>query len=134
MARELVIGNGGMLLTLDHSLKVRDFYYPVVGAENHLSGHSLRLGVWVEGQFSWLGDEWQIIAQYLPETQVGACSAFNTALGIELYINDAVHYSSNLYLKKISVRNLKDSFRESKVFLSHDFHIYGVDTGDTALY
>ena len=134
MAREIVIGNGRLLIALDRNLRVRDFFFPMVGLENHLAGHALNIGVWTENRFSWLGDGWEIAASYLPDTQVSRCRAKNADLGIELEINDAVHFSKDIFLRKIVVHNLGRQPREVRLFLSHDFHIYGVDTGDTALY
>ena len=91
MARELVIGNGKITIAFDNRMRVRDFFYPMVGLENHLSGHEFRIGVWTNNQFSWIGDDWKIAMKYLPDTLVGKCSARNDDLGIELEVNDAVH-------------------------------------------
>jgi hypothetical protein len=59
--RELVIGNGSILLCLDGDLCLRDFYYPHVGMQNHVGNQRCRLGVWVEEQFYWVvRPAWQI--------------------------------------------------------------------------
>jgi GH15 family glucan-1,4-alpha-glucosidase len=134
VARELVIGNGKITIAFDNRMRVRDFFYPMVGLENHLSGHEFRMGVWTNNKFSWIGDEWKITMRYLPDTLVGKCLAKNDELGIELELNDAVHSSLNVYLKKMVVRNVSTSKREIRVLFSQDFHIYGTDTGDTAMY
>jgi glucoamylase len=134
MPREIVIGNGRIALAFDSKMSVRDFFYPHVGLENHLAGHELRTGIWTNGRFLWLGDDWDITMRYLPETLVTRCVAKNDELAVELEVNDAVHSFFNLYLKKVAVNNLANSRREVRLFLSHDFHIYGEDTGDTALY
>ena len=39
---------------MDSYNRVRDFYYPYVGQENHVSGNIHKTGVWVDGSFSWL--------------------------------------------------------------------------------
>jgi len=114
---------------------IRDLFYPWVGLENHVGGHAFRWGVWVDGRFSWIGDnDWDILMKYLPETLVSKCSAVNRKLGIEFEVNDAVHRFLNLYLRKIAVKNTVDSKRDVQVFFSQDFHIYGEDSGDTAMY
>jgi GH15 family glucan-1,4-alpha-glucosidase len=116
-------------------MAIRDLFYPLVGLENHVGGHAFRWGIWVDGRFSWIGDgNWDIQMKYLPETLVSKCSALNHKLGIEFEVNDAVHSFHDLYLRKIAVKNLFDSKRDVKVFFSHDFHIYGEDSGDTAMY
>jgi GH15 family glucan-1,4-alpha-glucosidase len=134
MARELVIGNGKITIAFDHKMRIRDFFYPQVGLENHLSGHEFRIGVWVDNRFSWIADDWSISMKYLPDTLVGKCTARNDDLEIELEVNDAVHSSLNLYLKKLVVRNASKQNKEVRIFFSQDFHIYGVDSGDTAMY
>ncbi len=134
MPRQIVVGNGTLTVALDSHLQIRDFMFPFVGLENHSAGHALRLGVWVDGTFSWMGNAWDISAKYLPETLVSKCVAINKDLSLELEINDAVHSFSNIYLRKIAVKNMASSKREIRVFLSHDFHIYGEDSADTVLY
>ncbi len=134
MSREIVIGNGELAVVLDNRMRVRDLFFPHVGLENHIVGHEFKIGVWTNNKFMWVGDNWDIIIQYLPETLVSKCLAKNEELGIEIEVNDAVHNLLSLYLRKISVTNSNDSKRQVRLLLSHDFHIYGVDTGDTALY
>ena len=49
MPRDIVLGNGELLVNLDHHLYIRDIYYPYVGWANHVGGHHCRVGVWTEG-------------------------------------------------------------------------------------
>jgi len=134
MPREIVIGNGSCLIALDKNIRIRDLFFPKVGLENHASGHIFRFGVMVDKTFSWIADDWDVSMRYLPETLVSQCLVKNNRLGIELEINDAIHSFLNIYIRKIVVRNLTERQREIKLFHSHDFHIYGDDTGDTAMY
>ena len=65
MARSLTLGNGSMLVCLDRFGFVRDFYFPYVGLENHVSGNKHRIGIMVNGNFSWLDDgSWKISIGY----------------------------------------------------------------------
>jgi len=132
--REIVVGNGGALIAFDKSMQIRDFFFPRVGLENHAGGHVFRFGVQVDKDFSWIGGDWDVSMKYLPETLVSQASAMNKRLGIELEVNDAVHSSIDLYLRKVVAKNLVDKQREVKVFFSHDFHIYGEDAGDTVMF
>ncbi len=134
MPREIVLGNGRMTVLLDNQLKIRDFFFPNVGLENHLVGHKFRIGVWADGHFSWVGEDWKVSMRYLPETLVGRFQAGSKELEIDLEINDAVHHFHNIYLRKVTVTNRGNQNREIRVFFSQDFHIYGEDTGDTAMY
>ncbi len=134
MPREIVLGNGGLSVALDKRMGIRDFSYPLVGLENHAVGHVFRTGVWVDGNFSWIDDSWDVSMKYLPETLVSHCLAISKKLRIGLEVNDAVYSFLDLYLRKIAVTNMADMKREVRVFFSHDFHIYGEDSGDTVMY
>jgi GH15 family glucan-1,4-alpha-glucosidase len=105
-----------------------------VGLENHAAGHLFRLGVQVNGNFTWIGDGWDISMKYLPETLVSQCLAVHKSLPVELEVNDAVHSFLDLYFRKLTVRNVTEAKCDFKVFFSHDFHIYGEDAGDTVMY
>ena len=72
--------------------------------------------------------------KYLPETMVSQCSATNKDLGLQLEVNDAVHSFLDVYLRKVVINNIGGGKREVRLFFSNDFHIYGEDTGDTAMY
>ena len=134
MPREIVLGNGRLTVALDKKINIRDFSYPEEGLENHAVGHPFRIGVWVDGAFSWVGDEWKVSSNYLPDTLVSKCSALNPKLKVELKINDAVYSFLDLFLRKVRVNNLSEVDREVRVFFSHDFHIYGEGSGDTAFF
>ena len=134
MPRDVVVGNGHLAIALDDQLRIRDLFFPRVGLENHVGGHRFLLGAWVEGAFSWIGVDWNVNSVYLPETLVSKCLASNPKLKIEIEVNDAVYSFSDVFLRKLTVKNHADSKREIRIFCSHDFHIYGEDTGDTALY
>ena len=116
MPRDLVIGNGRIVAAIDSKMRIRDFSYPRVGLENHLAGHGFKTGVWVNGKFSWLEDDWDTLLRYLPETLVTKCTARNKNFEVELEINDAIHSFLDLYLKKVTITNLSDKKREVRVF------------------
>jgi len=123
-----------MLVAIDSQLAIRDFYYPKVGLENHLGGHYSRLGIWAGRSFSWINENWETKMRYLPETLVSQCSARNQDSGLQLEVNDAVHNFLDAFLRKVVINNIGSRRREVRLFFSHDFHIYGEDTGDTAMY
>jgi len=129
-----VLSNGRVFVALDTQMAIRDFFYPKVGLENHLAGHESKLGIWADRRFSWINENWEVKTKYLPETLVSKCSARNQDAGLQLEINDAVHSFLDVYLRKLVISNIADERREVRVFFSHDFHIYGKGTGDTAMY
>lgn len=117
MPRHLVVGNGKFLVNLDEHAYVRDVYYPYVGQLNHTAGYPSRLGVWVEGQFSWLGDpEWNIRLAYQEDSLVTDVTAEHEGLGIVLHMNDAVHQRDSIYLKRIVISNGNPNPREVRLF------------------
>lgn len=133
--RDIPVGNGSLLVTFDDKYQIRDFYYPHVGQENHSDGFPFRFGVWVDGMFSWIyEDEWERSLKYLPDTLVTNVRLVNRQLGIEIECNDFVAGRENVYLRKVVVRNLRDTERDLRVFLHHDFRIYENKIGDTAYY
>ncbi|ASS64993.1 MULTISPECIES: glycoside hydrolase family 15 protein [unclassified Paenibacillus] len=135
MARHLVIGNGKMLLNLDHNSYIRDIYYPYVGQLNHVGGQYCRLGIWTEGQFSWLEDSaWESKLDYVEDSLVTNVSARHGGLQTELQMNDGIHQRECIYLKRVVIRNLSDREREYRLFFHQDLMIDGSEVGDTAAY
>jgi GH15 family glucan-1,4-alpha-glucosidase len=137
MPREIVLGNGRLAIALDKEMHIRDFFYPYVGLENHVSGHQFRTGVWVDGDFSWIGPEWKIETKYMPETLVSRSRLKIPHIpgqDISLEVNDAVHSYRDAFLRKVSVQNLGKNSRRIRLFFNQDFHIYGDNVGDTVMY
>ncbi len=135
MTRHIVLGNGSLLVNIDKWLQVRDFYYPHVGEENHLLGHAHRIGVFVEGNISWVNeDDWERKIAYKKHTLASECSAINERIKIELKISDCVDCEKNIFLKKITIMNNSSDAKEIKIFFHYDFHLYGDGIGDTAGY
>ncbi|MEK6978545.1 MAG: glycoside hydrolase family 15 protein, partial [Candidatus Hydrothermarchaeota archaeon] len=134
MPRPLVVGNGSLLVNFDNDLYIRDLYYPHVGMENHVEGHECRLGVWVDGRFSWIDGSWKKSLRYRDDAMVTDVTLRKEEMGLELRVNDAVHYSENIFVRRVTIKNTADRDREVRLFLSHDFHLYGISIGDTAHY
>lgn len=133
--RDIPVGNGSLLVTFDDKYQIRDVYFPHVGQENHSEGYPFRFGVWADGKFSWIfSDEWKRELRYVSETLVTDVRLTNEKLGVEIVSNDTVANQENIFLRRVSVRNLLDKKREIKIFLHHDFRIYENKVGDTAFY
>lgn len=139
MSRAITIGNGNLLVGIDHRGQVRDFYFPFVGHANHVSGasgsYTHRIGVWVEDTLKWLSDpSWEIAITHRGGTALSEISARNETLGVELTIVDAVHNEQNVFLRQVVVKNTRDHAREIKVFFGQEFRISESRRGDTAYY
>lgn len=135
MPREIVLGNGRLLITLDADLRVRDVYFPHVGATNNALGCRSSLGVWVQGEFAWLdGDAWAKKVGYKPGTLAGSSLVTSERLGISLTIEEAVHPRLNIYLRCLRIKNLDQAPRDVRLFVHSSLAIGGTDVGDTAFY
>ena len=134
MPRETVVGNGRIAIAFDSKMSIRDFFYPRVGLENHVSGHELKTGVWVDGEFRWLGEGWKIETRYMPDTLVSRSRASNPDIGLKIETNETVHEGMDIFLKKMTVQNLAKNARKIRIFFTHDFHIYGDTVGDTVMH
>lgn len=137
MARPIVLSNGEMHVGLNNYGLVHDFYYPYVGSENHTAAHGLRhkIGVWVDGQFSWLDDEtWSFTFEYLPQSLIGTVRATNDRLGIMIETLDTVDSEQSAFLRDLHVINLQDHERDIRVFTHQIFDISNSHASDTAQY
>lgn len=134
MPRDIPVGNGKLLVCFDSYYRIRDLYFPHVGKENHVGGNYFRFGIWVDGLFSWVGKDWKIDLQYMPDTLVTDVNLYNEALGILLRCNDAVDFHENVFVRKMSIENFHEKKREIRVFFASDFSISGNDVGDTAAF
>jgi GH15 family glucan-1,4-alpha-glucosidase len=136
MARNLVFGNGSIIIGLDEFCRIRNFCYPFVGKEDHVKGHHHRIGIWVDGQMSWLDHNqgWEGSPKYQKESLVGDTLFLNNSIGLEISFIDCIHHKKNIYLKKIIIKNTLNKRRKIKFFQNQHFHIAGDNVGDTSYY
>jgi GH15 family glucan-1,4-alpha-glucosidase len=134
MPRNLPIGNGSLLVAFDAHYQLADFYFPRVGMENHATA-KFRFGVWCDGALHPVDDvPWQRTLEYLRDTLVTDVQLQNDAIGLRIRCYDAVDPDSCVYVRKIVVKNLRDEARDVKLFLHHDFGMYGNRIGDTVMF
>jgi len=132
--RSLILGNGSLTVLIDKYSQLRDFYFPHVGQENHFDPQGHKIGVWVEGQLSWMDDgSWDISIEYKKDTLVSSIVARNQQLSVTLLMEDAVCYNKDILIKKITVRNNGET-RDIRIFVSQHFCIYSTDSGNTVYY
>ncbi len=120
---------------MDQFLQIRDIFYPYVGQQNHVQGHANRIGVWVDGNFSWLhSSEWEINPNYDEDTLVTYSTAYHPHLGLKLIFEEGVHQREMLMIRKITIQNLEEKNKEVRLFFHQDLNIYETEVGDTAYY
>src|SRR5438034_1682347 len=135
MPRDRPRGKWDARVNIAARVQLRDVFYPNVGLENHSIGEPSRLGIWVDGQFSWSGDDgWQRAINYELETLVGDTTLVHAKLGVRLRCRDAVDFDRNIYFKEVTVEDLLGRDRQVRLFQHFDAHLYGSDTGDSAYY
>lgn len=135
MAKSLSFGNGSLLVCTDPFCRVRDIYFPYVGLENQAGGaNAHRIGVWVDGQFSWLDDgSWNIdVRSDLAYT--GLSTASSNILQVEVHFTDVLSHEKNIFLRKIKILNRASKKREIKIFFNQQFELFHSEKGDTAFY
>jgi GH15 family glucan-1,4-alpha-glucosidase len=126
MARPIILSNGELHVGINNYGLVHDFYFPYVGFENHAAGRSLRhrVGVWVNGQISWLDDgSWQFSFRYPVRALIGHTLAKNEALGILLEFDDVVDSHVSAFMRNVHVINLRSETREIRLFMHQAFVI-----------
>ena len=134
MPRDLAIGNGSLLVAFDAQYRLADFYFPHVGMENQAASR-FRLGVWADENVHWVEDAgWKRSLLYLRDTLVTDVTCDNSAIGIRLRCYDTVDVDANVSMRKLVVRNLRSESRVVKLFLHHDFGLYGNPIADTAYF
>lgn len=139
MARSATLGNGNILVGLDYRGEVRDFYFPLVGLSNHVSGASgnyvHRIGVFVDDTMAWLDDPgWEVTVTAVPGAAVASLRASHAALGLILESTDAVHNEVNVFLRSFVLTNKTKRKRVCKLFLAQQFRIDESRRGDTGYY
>lgn len=134
MPRDLVVGNGSLLIGFDSQYRLADFYFPHVGMENHAASR-FRFGVWADDALHWTEEAaWRKHLLYLRDTLVTDVTLENADIGFRLRCHDTVDADANIYVRKIVVRNLREERRSIKLFLHHDFNLYGSPVADTVMF
>lgn len=126
MARPIILSNGELHVGINKYGLVHDLYFPYVGFENHAAGKSLRhrVGVWVDGETSWLdSDEWQFTFRYPSSALIGHTLAKNERIGVLLEFDDIVDSFMSAFMRNVHVVNLRDQPREIRLFMHQAFVI-----------
>ena len=137
MPRHVVLGNGSFLICLDEFLQLRDLYYPYVGELNHVIGHFHRVGIWIDGEFSWLNQpDWTFNINHRTDTLVSESKVTNTKLNVQLTFRDAVLPDKDIFIRQVTVQTITpiEKMRDVRLFFCQDYYLYETDIGDTAFY
>lgn len=137
MGRPVVLSNGQLFVGLDESGLVHDFYYPYVGLDNLTNARNShhRIGVWVDGAFSWVHQStWEIRVDFEDEALISKVTMHSPELQITLKTRDFVDPDYNAFIRRITVVNEADHERDIRLFMHQVFQISRAGRADTALY
>jgi glucoamylase len=137
MSRSIVLSNGELCVALDNRALVRDIYYPHVGQEDHVRGRFLhRIGVWIDGQISWLSDDpsWEISILCEDDALLSAITARNQRLQVDMRFADIVYNERDIFFRRVTITNTHDHAREIRLYFAHQFEIYKSQGGDTGYF
>lgn len=136
MSKALTLGNGRILINLDEKAEVRDLYFPFVGQENQVGGRfSHRVGVWVDGIFSFIDDGvWKIEIKTETNVLAGEITAINKDLELSIFFNDLVYNEKDIFVRKILIKNLAYRERKIKIFFGHQFELTESRAAHTAYF
>jgi len=137
MGRPVVLSNGQLFVGLDENGLVHDFYYPYVGLDNLTNARSSqhKIGVWVDGVFSWTNDgSWGIDVDMLEDALVGNITMHSDELAVTLQFQDFIDTEYNALIRRIKITNEADHKRDIRLFMHQVFQISRAGRADTAMY
>lgn len=137
MGRPVVLSNGQLFVGLDESGLVHDFYYPYVGLDNLTNARSShhKIGIWVDGEFSWTDDgSWQIAVDFEQNALISDIKLRATELAVSIHLQDFVDSQTNSLIRRVRVVNDGDHERDIRLFMHQVFEISRAGRADTALY
>lgn len=132
----VLLANGTLAIRLDQFGRVSSLSFPHVGREvqNRQAVH--RIGVWVDGEFSWIDDGAWRVRMRLPQGALVVHTVLkHERLGLVLECDDFVDSKVNVFGRNIHVVNLRTETRQVRLFLHQAFRLR--DDGqaiDTAQY
>ncbi|HEY5668231.1 MAG TPA: glycoside hydrolase family 15 protein [Candidatus Saccharimonadales bacterium] len=135
--RPVMLGNGSLTVGLGEYGLVHDFYYPYVGLDNLTNARSMRhkVGVWVDGAFSWLDDgSWQIDLNFEADALVSDVTARHPQFGIEIHFTDFVDNQFNAFCRRIDITNTTNQYKDIRLFTHQVFQISRAGRADTAMF
>ena len=132
-----MLGNGQLTVGLNEQGLVHDFYYPYVGLENLSTARAThhKIGIWVDGQFSWVDDgSWTINVNFESDSLVSNIRMQHFGLKVELLFYDFVDHEYNAFCRQITVINHAPEQRTIRLFTHQVFEISRRGRADTALF
>ncbi len=124
--RSIFISNGSLAALYDSDYYVRDLYYPYLGKHNHSVGGRFKIGIWHDGNFTWL--------ESVKQKGVGMDGLRGSLHaqwdGLSISMQDVVCLDYPAIIRKVSIEG--PGF--VRVIFYNDFKLNDYEIGDTAFY
>ena len=135
MARALVLGNGHLTVCFDSDGNLRDLYYPYVGLENHVGGYRHRIGIWWDGNFSWLNSkDWVVKIDMVNRSMLGEILYIHKSNGLKVLVKCVVYNELPVLVRAVTFVNTNKQARMVKVFFGQEFVIGETKFRNTGFY
>lgn len=136
MPKSLILSNGNLVVDHDKNGLIRDIYYPHVGLDNNTgSNYVHKIGIFIDGSFSWLDDgTWHTTVEMEKNSLVGKIIAQSSNLQLTITMQDVVYNEKDIFVRKVTIQNDSNVERTLKIFFNQQFEIYGSRLKDTAFY
>ncbi len=137
MGRPVILSNGRLAVGLNEKGFVHDFYFPYVGQDNLTTSRSLhhRIGIYIDGTFSWLDDHtWHTTVMSEETCLASKITMENVILGLTLHFTDWVDTEKNVFCRMVRIENHHDTERDCKIFFHQVFQISNEGRSDTAMF
>lgn len=123
------------MFNFDNFGRLRDCYFPYPGEAKHIGeGQMHRIGIFVDGKYSWLDDgSWEIVAS-TDISSTGHIAFLSRGLGIEIDFTDVLYNEEQVFVRRIMVANRIERERIVRIFFNVQYEIAGTFKGDTAFY
>ena len=94
-----------------------------------------KIGIWVDGAFSWVDDpSWNISVDFSSDALISHVVMQNDDLQIKITFNDFVDYEYDIFFRTAKLENQADETRDIRVFMHQVFQISRAGRADTALF
>lgn len=135
MARALVLGNGHLTVCFDKDGVLRDLYFPYVGLENHVGGYRHRIGIWWDGNFSWLdSNDWMVKIDMISRSMLGQIMYEHKTNGLKVMVKAVIYNESPVLVRAVTFYNTNKQAKIVKVFFGQEFVIGETKLRNTAFY
>lgn len=117
-----IVANGTLFACIDARGQLCDVYTSSSEGklQNYMPGAAVRhrIGVWVDGVYSWLDDaDWQVQQTTSQASLSVHTTAINVALGVQLTITTAVDCRDTIILREFHLTNLTQDTHAVRLFL-----------------